>query len=155
MLMDNEASAALDLSKPYNKIIYDAFEVVYTSEVNDKVKEMRKRALAHLFHRIAIYEKDLYDERLLIGIAEKKSKMLCEATSKTVIDRILALKAPHYNGAEFIPDEYSVPEEELIGWSRASLKAPLNSAASKRYFSLFKEIFPEEETEISLLLSKI
>lgn len=138
----------LNSEKPYVKILIESFGTISLSNDEDKLKDMRKKAFAEILHRIFIYEKDNYDERLLTGIAEKKCKMILEATTKDALNRIMKPKAPHYNGVEFIADEYSVPEEELIGWNKASLKAPLNSAASKRYFSVFKQIFPDANITI-------
>ncbi len=49
-----------------------------------------------------------------------------------------------HNGSKFIPDEFSVPEEELICWSETSLRAPLNEAGFNRYMELFRQILPME-----------
>ena len=47
----------------------------------------------------------------------------------------------HYTGNGFITGPYDVPEEEMIFWSLASLKAPLNHDASERYMELFQQTF--------------
>ena len=52
-------------------------------------------------------------------------------------------KAPYYNGAEFITDEYHIPEEELIAWSQTSLKAWLNAW----YMGGCKTIQPKSYTQ--------
>ena len=97
------------------------------------------------------YVKELgYIDRLLNGIAEKRVSMIMKATTKTEMDRVMIPKAPHYNGAEFITDEYHIPEEELIAWSQASLKGPLVGAGFKRYMQLFREFFPDESQTFKL-----
>ena len=50
----------------------------------------------------------------------------------------------------FIPDAYSVPEEELICWSETSLKGPLTAESFQRYMELFKQVLPEESRRLAL-----
>ena len=76
--------------------------------------------------------------------------MIMKAPTKPEMDRVMLPKAPHYNGAEFITDEYPIPEEELIAWSQASLNGPLVGAGFKRYMELFREFFPEESKSFQL-----
>lgn len=99
---------------------------------------------------LARYQERMYHDRLLSGIASKKGKMILKATSKAEINRILHPQAPHFDGGKFIPNEYCVPEEELIAWSEASLKGPLLPWASERYRELFREVFPEEAEALSI-----
>ena len=73
-----------------------------------------------------------------------------KTTTKTEMERVMTPKAPHYNGAQFITDEYHIPEEEMIAWSQVSLKGPLIEAGYKRYMELFKEFFPEESQKFKL-----
>ena len=136
---------AMNFNKKYVEILYDAFCNIQKSDIKPQLKELRSEAIARLYLRISMYERDNYDERLLIGIAEKKSKMICSATSKTIVEKILHPRAPRYDGNEFIPQEYSVPEEELIGWCETSLKAPLNHAAFERYMAVFANVFPDKQ----------
>lgn len=56
--------------------------------------------------------------------------------------------APHYNGAEIIPDQYHVLEEELICWSETSFQGPLIEPGYKRYMQVFSEVFPDEAKTI-------
>ena len=64
------------------------------------------------------------------------------------MERIITPRAPYFDGNRFIPDKYSIPEEELIVWSETSLKGPLIAAASDRYRELFTIVFPERAKEI-------
>ena len=51
---------------------------------------------------------------------------------------------------EFISDPYLLPEEELICWSEASLRAPLNEPGYRRYMKLFRQVFPEESQALNI-----
>ena len=63
--------------------------------------------------------------------------------AKTVaeLNEIAKPAKPHYTGNGFATGAYDVPEEEMIFWSLASLKAPLNHEASERYLNMFKQTF--------------
>lgn len=57
---------------------------------------------------------------------------------------------PAYHGGKFSPGEYDIPEEELIGWSEAALRVPLNNVGFRRYMELFRQVLPEESRKLSL-----
>ena len=76
--------------------------------------------------------------------------MIMSADSKTEVNKILRPKAPHYDGVRFVSDRYLLPEEELICWSEASLRAPLNEAGYRRYMELFQRAFPEESEALDI-----
>ena len=76
--------------------------------------------------------------------------MIMSASSKTEMDKILKPKAPHFDGVRFVADRYLLPEEELICWSEASLRAPLNEYAFRRYMELFCRMFPEESEALHI-----
>ena len=42
-------------------------------------------------------------------------------------------------------------EEELICWSEASLRAPLNETGFQRYSELFRLVFPEESERLNIV----
>ena len=56
--------------------------------------------------------------------------------------RFLEPRCPRYDGEQFIEDPYIVPEEELICWSYASLRFPLNSIGAARFQQVFTQVFP-------------
>lgn len=126
-------------------LIFALSRIIVDENVSDHVRELRFDALAKTNGYLQHYKEHHYLPELIDKIAEKKCEMILQATTKAEIDRIIHPRCPHYNGAEFVPDEYSIPEEELIAWSEASLRAPLNSAGMNRYLTLFKEIFPDVE----------
>lgn len=123
-------------------------EVLVDETSSAKVLELRMKALATLRGQIEYYRKLGYVERLIEGIAEKRTAMIMKATTKTEMDKVMKPRAPHYDGGKFVPDEYNIPEEEMIAWSMVSLQAPLSSIGMQRYMELFREFFPEESKDL-------
>ena len=133
----------------YNLVLAPLVIELVTQEGEvDAVRELRLNALNQLSKNLNHYKQLGYINRLLYAIAEKKGKMIMETTSKTEMEKVLKVHAPHYNGNEFYPDKYNVLEEELICWSETSLRSPLNDAGRKRYYQVFSEIFPEEYSRL-------
>lgn len=124
-------------------IIAQTLAELLLSDKPDKIKELRMSALQTLRHQLNYYKELGIIDRLLTAIAEKKCKFIMEITSKTEMEKMLKPHCPTYNGNEFIPDKYHIPEEELICWSQTSLAAPLNSAGFKRYMEVFKLVLPD------------
>lgn len=85
---------------------------------------------------------------VILGIAQKKSGLICQAESVSQLKEILNPPEPYWTGGEFRPGPYLVPEEELLMWSELSLDVVLNEAGYKRYEQLFTELFPEKAEEI-------
>lgn len=123
-------------------------EVLVDETSSAKVLELRMKALATLRGQIEYYRKLGYVERLIEGIAEKRAAMIMKATTKTEMDKVMKPRAPRYDGGKFVPDEYNIPEEEMIAWSMVSLQAPLSSIGMQRYMELFRVFFPEESKEL-------
>ncbi len=130
--------------KNYELIIIRFHGQVCVSAVAEKVKALRIDALLKLRAYLTHYDKLGYREDLLTAIATKKGDMIMSAATKTELEKILVPRCPHYNGNKFIPDQYSVLEEELICWGETSLKAPLNEAGFKRYMEVCSLVYPEE-----------
>lgn len=139
--MPNNPNIEVDMAVAFAKILM-------SNDISDKIKELRLSALKELYDYLKYYEKSGYVDKLICKIAEKKIDMIMQIKTKAEKDRVIKPKCPTYDGNKFIPDKYSVPEEELICWSEASLEAPLSEAGFKRYMELFKEIFPDKEIEI-------
>lgn len=136
------------MSNPYEFTIAMAIGEVVTSEANERLFQLRLNALGELNGRLRAYENLGYISELVNPIAEKKCALIMKATSKEEMEKILTPHCPHYDGSKFVPNEYTVPEEELICWSQTSLRAPLNQIAHDRYMSLFRSIFPGVLEEI-------
>lgn len=133
----------------YELIICTLLAEIIAGDMEEKYRVLRYQALLRLRGVLNQYRERQYHPKLLSGIAEKKGQIILKAKSKTEIDRIFKMKAPHFNGVEFIPDDYMVAEEELICWSEASLKGPLVTPAFNRYMDLFRMIFPDESKKLS------
>lgn len=129
-------------------IIPHIAELITQEGVTDSVRELRWDALMQLTRQLNYYKSRGYIDRLLYAIAEKKGAMIMGTTSKTEMEKVLKPHCPHYNGNEFFPDKYNVPEEELICWGETSLRSPLNTAGYKRYMEVFKSVYPEEYQHI-------
>ena len=125
-------------------------ELICSEGITEKVFALRFDALKMLQGLIHHYDERGYADKLLNGIAEKKGAMIMSASSKTEMNKILKPKAPHFDGVRFIADHYLLPEEELICWSEASLRAPLNEYAFRRYMELFCRMFPEESEALHI-----
>lgn len=131
----------------YELIMVAFIAEILTMDMPDKVRELRFNAIRQLQSRLAFYRERGYMEQLLCAITRKKAEMIMKATSKTEMEQVMKIKAPHFDGNKFTADEYSVPEEEMISWAETSLKAPLNEYGFRRYMELFQQIFPEQAAE--------
>jgi hypothetical protein len=82
--------------------------------------------------------------------------MIREATTVADVKEIMSEPKPRYDGNTFSAGRFSIPEEEMIQWSLASLRAPIHGEAFERYMELFKSVFgvdprdPELEGPIRL-----
>ena len=123
-------------------------EILMDEKSSDRVKDIRLEGLKQLGSFLTYYTRQGYRFELITAIAEKKSKMIKEATTKAEIDKIVKPRIPYFNGNKFVPDKYIVLEEEMICWSEASFVAPLNDIAFQRYMELLKEILPEQASLI-------
>ena len=123
-------------------------EVLADDTITDKVAMLRLAALRKLMGQLYRYKERGFAESLLCVVAKKKGELILETSSKTELERVLVPRAPHYDGNRFIPDEYSIPEEELIAWCETSMQGPLTPEGTKRYMELFEMIFPEEASKI-------
>ncbi len=123
-------------------IVAFATQILADANVKPEVQNLRISALQDIRSRLEAYRMHGYNEGLLCAIAQKKGEMIMKISSKTEMAKAVKVSCPHYDGNKFIPDEYNVLEEEMIGWSLASLKAPLNDAGFKRYMEIFSKVYP-------------
>ena len=110
----------------YMMVIIPCIAEIAASDTPERVKKLRLGALSELQRYLHYYRQ--------LGYMQKLIRPNC----------------PHYDGAGFIPDAYSVPEEELICWSETSLKGPLTAEGFQRYMELFKQVLPEESRRLAL-----
>lgn len=88
-----------------------------------------------------LYVKDGFDEKILDAIMEKKARLILDATSIQDVRELSNPPKPYYDGSKWMCSKNSVPEEEMIWWSKASLRALLSSEAVERYAELFKQFY--------------
>jgi hypothetical protein len=145
-----QTNIAIDLPDiDFNFALLPAFaELLASADVADKTRELRFLALRRLQGQLARYKELGYTERLLYRIAERKGWMILEISSKADMERLMKPRLPHFDGNRFVPDDYNIPEEELIYWCEVSLATPLNDTGCKRYAKLFQSVFPEKAKEI-------
>ena len=106
-------------------VIIPCIAEIAASDTPERVKKLRLGAVSELQRYLHYYRQLGYMPKLLYAIADKKCRMIGSATTKAELQKLVRPNCPHYDGAGFIPDAYSVPEEELICWSETSLKGPL------------------------------
>ena len=138
------------MEEDYMAVIIACVAEIAASDAAERVKKLRLDAISSLQRYLRYYRQLGYMPKLLYAIARKKCRMISSITSKSEMECISRPHCPHYDGNRFIPDTYSVPEEELICWSETSLKAPLNAAGVQRYMELFKQVLPEESHRLKL-----
>lgn len=134
----------------YIPVINRCIAEIIMAAIPDQTKNLRFLAVLKLQGYLHQYEQRGYMPKLIHAIAEKECRMIGTITTESEMEKLLKPSCPHYYGGRFTPDEYHIPEEELIGWSEASLRTPLNSAGYQRYMELFKQVRPEESRRLSL-----
>ena len=128
----------------FEMVIFFAFaEIVMDEDASDNLKSIRIDALKKVQRSLNHYHHLGYIPELTRAIAEKKCRMIKEATSKSEMEKFLQPRCPRYDGEKFIEDPYIILEEELICWSYASLRFPLNSIGAARFQEVFKRVFPD------------
>ena len=128
----------------FEMVIFFAFaEIVMDETASDDLKSLRIDALKKVQRSLNHYHHLGYIPELTRAIAGKKCRMIKEATSKSEMEKFLQPRCPRYDGEKFIEDPYIIPEEELICWSYASLRFPLNSIGAARFQEVFKRVFPD------------
>ena len=134
----------------YLPVINRCVAEIMMEKIPDQTKHLRFLAVLKLQGYLHLYEQHGYMPKLIHAIAEKKCRMIGTITTESEMKKLLKPSCPHYYGGRFTPGEYHISEEELIGWSEASLRTPLNSAGYQRYMELFKQVLPEESRRLSL-----
>ena len=120
-------------------------ELLMNDELNEKLRSRRFDALRKMRGITAQYEEEGFLPELVETIFCKKADFIMKAKPKTELEEIAKPSIPRYSGGAFYPGSfYHVEEEELILWSKTSLKAPLILQGYKRYQELFKKYVKEE-----------
>lgn len=108
----------------------------------ERLSKERTTALAKITARCLYYKKAGIMQDLVNAVLLQKSEYLKKAKTVAEIQQISKPCTPIYAGGRYSDPPFYVLEEELIQWSIASLKAPLNHAAFERYKEIFTKKFP-------------
>ncbi len=123
----------------------DELECVIKNEENKRIKNLKIKAYYKLHKIIMTYKNQGFDKRIVESICYKKIKFIKYANTKKEMEEILQPSVVKYNFNTFVPvSEYHIEEEEALMWSIASLKAPLNEQATKRYIGIMENIYGEK-----------
>lgn len=120
-------------------------ELLMNDELSEKLRSRRFDALRKMRGIVAQYEEDGFLPELVETVFCKKTAFIMKAKTKAELEEIVKPSTPRYSGGTFYPSNpYHVEEEELILWSKTSLKAPLISQGYKRYRELFEKYVKDE-----------
>lgn len=115
--------------------------IVGSEDSKERLLEEKFEALRKSWSLLELYAKDGFDEKILDAIMEKKARLILDATSVQDVRELSNPPKPYYDGSKWTCSKNSVPEEEMIWWSKTSLRAPLSSEAVERYAELFKQFY--------------
>ena len=102
-------------------------------------------AFLMLLSKCKYYQNEGFLTELITEICRKKAEFIKDAKTKKDLQTIMKPPDVRYNGNEILPaNEYCVPQEEMIVWSKTSLIGPLTTEGQRRYEKLFKQIFPDK-----------
>ena len=120
-------------------------ELLMNDELSEKLRSRRFDALRKMRGFAAQYEEDGFLPELVEMIFCKKADFIMKAKTKAELEEIVKPSTPRYSGGAFYPGSlYHMDEEELILWSKTSLKAPLIPQGYKRYQELFEKYVKDE-----------
>ena len=115
-------------------------ELLMDHTLNEELRSRRFDAIRRVRGLVARYEEDGFLPELVETVFCKKADFIMEAKTKAELEEIVKPSIPRYSGGTFYPgNSYHVEEEELILWSKTSLKAPLIPQGYKRYQELFEK----------------
>ena len=124
-------------------------ELLMNDELSEKLRSRRFDALRKMRGITVQYEKEGFLPELVETVFCKKADFIMKAKTKTALEEIVKPSTPRYYSGTFYPgNSYHVGEEELILWSKTSLKAPLIPEGYKRYQELFEKYVSSEAKDI-------
>lgn len=124
-----------------SEILTAATMIAVLEEKPSAVHEAKIKAIEDTIQRLSRYRKEGIRNDLVHTVFVKRMKLIDNAGTVQELKEIQKEPKPHYNGNGFESGPASVPEEEMILWSLATARAPLNEAGMKRYMELFQQVF--------------
>lgn len=120
-------------------------ELLMDNRLTEKLRSHRFDTLRKMRGIAAQYKEEGFLPELVETVFCKKADFIMRAKTKAELEEIIKPSSPRYSGGIFCPgNPYHVEEEELILWSKTSLKAPLISQGYKRYQELFEKYVKDE-----------
>ena len=120
-------------------------ELLMDDTLTEELRSRRFDAIRRVRGIAARYEEDGFLPELVETVFCKKAEFVMKAKTKAELKEIVKPSTPTYSGGNFRPgNQYHVEEEELILWSKTSLKAPLIPQGCKRYQELFERLVKDE-----------
>ncbi|MEY8482557.1 hypothetical protein AALD74_11985 [Lachnospiraceae bacterium 48-21] len=120
-------------------------ELLMDDQVSEKLRSRRFDAIRKMRGIAVWYEKEGFLPELVETVFCKKADFIMKARTKTELKNILMPSMPRYSGGNFYSDSpYHVEEEELILWSKISLKGLLIPQGYERYQELFEKYVKNE-----------
>ena len=125
-------------------------ELLMDHTLNEELRFRRFDAIRRVRGIVARYEEDGFLPELVETVFCKKTDFIMKAKTKAELEEIVKPSRPRYSGGIFYPgNPYHVEEEELIFWSKTSLKAPLILRGYKRYQELFEKYVGSEAKDVA------
>lgn len=115
----------------------------------EKLRSQKFSAIQQVAALTNHYAKEGIRKDLVDTIMEKKIALILKAKTGVEVEKAAKPPQPRYTGAAWIEDPFTVPEEELVIWSCASLRAPLTGPGYERYSSLFEQVFGRKPHSLS------
>lgn len=131
------------------KLTFDVLEYITELSLTQPNNILNRRKVEALVLLLSVSRKSYLkcDDITLISDEElicKKLQQIKECNTCTDLNMIMDKPKVRYNFGEAIPEnKWVLPEEEIMLWSKLSLKCVLNDAGYTRYRTLFRELFPE------------
>lgn len=113
---------------------------------------IRLKALDRLNKNVQELVKDGFDSKIVLGIARKKADIIARAVCDSEIELLALDSCPRYDGEKYVcgvPEEYFVPEEEIVYWTVLSTLRVLNTEENIRLFEVTAMVYPEEAREFA------
>lgn len=123
------------------ELVTAAAAIAALEEQPGPVQDAKIKAIEDTFRRVSMYRRNGIMGKLVHTIFVKRMQLIEKVGTVSELKEIQNEPKPRYTGAGFTTGDACVPEEELIVWSMASLRAPLNEAGMKRYMELFRQVF--------------
>ena len=111
------------------------------SSCSKSLADAKAEALTDAWRRSRKYRSEGFRNDLVHVALMKRLKLIKKASTVAEVKEILAEPKPRYTGNGFVSGPWSVPEEEMMCWSLASLRVPPSSEACERYMQLFRQAF--------------